>query len=73
MVESKGKHLRETLDTRYKRDMAKVFGEIGREVRWQDLGEGFEKNRFRFQVFDESEWADRDWQGEAREALAQYG
>jgi type III restriction enzyme len=73
VVESKGKHLRETLDTRYKRDMAKVFGEIGREVRWQDLGEGFEKNRFRFQVFDESEWADRDWQGEAREALAQYG
>ncbi len=53
--------------------MARVFEEIGREVSWQDLGEGFEKNRFRFQIFDESEWADKDWQSEVREALDNYG
>ena len=40
---------------------------------WQDLGEGFDHNRFRFQVFDEADWADRDWQTQVRETLAQYG
>lgn len=73
VVESKGKHLRETLDSRYKREVAKVFEDIGREVCWQDLGEGFDHNRFRFQVFDEADWADRDWQTQVRETLAHYG
>ena len=38
---------------------------------WQDLGEGFDHNRFRFQVFDEADWADRDWQTQVHETLAQ--
>lgn len=50
-----------------------MFEEVGREVCWQDLGEGFDHNRFRFQVFDEADWADRDWQNQVRETLERYG
>jgi type III restriction enzyme len=62
VVESKGKHLAGNLDTEYKKDLADRFEEVGREVYWQHLAEGFHKNHFRFQVIDEGDYSHRGWQ-----------
>jgi type III restriction enzyme len=61
IVESKGKHLKGNVDTEYKRAVAHVFEEIGKQVTWQELGEGFDEHCFRFQVLDQGDYADRDW------------
>jgi type III restriction enzyme len=61
VIESKGKHLAGSEDTKHKRKVAEIFSSLGKEVTWQDLGAGFEKHKFRFQVLDEGEYADRDW------------
>jgi type III restriction enzyme len=53
VVESKGQHLSGNPDTEYKRKMAGHFEKIGKEVSWQKLGEGFDKQEFRFQILDE--------------------
>jgi type III restriction enzyme len=53
VVESKGKHLAGNLDTEYKRKIAGVFEKMGKKVSWQKLGEGFDKQQFRFQILDE--------------------
>jgi len=65
VLESKGKHLKGSEDTNYKRSVADYFEKTGRKVKWQELGTEFEDHRFRLQVLDEGEYADRDW----REAL----
>ena len=41
----------------------------GRKVKWQELGQEFEDHRFRFQVLDEGEYADRDWREELKRLL----
>lgn len=64
VVESKGKNLKGNEDTNYKRDIGRVFQEIGQQVTWQELGAGFQDETFRFQVLDEGEYADRDWRGD---------
>jgi type III restriction enzyme len=61
VIESKGKHLAGSEDTKHKRKVAEIFSSLGKEVTWQDLGAGFEKHQFRFQVLDEGDYADRDW------------
>jgi type III restriction enzyme len=53
VVESKGRHLKGNPDTDYKRKMADYFEKVGKKVSWQELGEGFDKHQFRFQVLDE--------------------
>ena len=53
VVESKGRHLAGNADTEYKRKIADYFGKIGEKVSWQKLGEGFDKQEFRFQILDE--------------------
>jgi type III restriction enzyme len=53
VVESKGQHLAGNPDTEYKRKIAGHFEKIGKEVSWQKLGEGFDKQEFRFQILDE--------------------
>src|SRR5256885_10355992 len=53
VVESKGQHLAGNPDTSYKRKIADYFEKVGRKVTWQKLGEGFDHQRFRFQVLDE--------------------
>jgi len=69
VVESKGKQLRGNLDTDYKRRVADYFTRIGREVTWQELGEGFEKHCFRFQILDQGDYADRDWRDDLSRML----
>ena len=62
VVESKGHHLEGNADTTYKRKIAKRFEEVGSQVSWQELGEGFDKQQFRFQVLDEGvyeNWRER--------------
>jgi type III restriction enzyme len=53
VVESKGQHLSGNPDTEYKRKIAGHFEKIGKEVSWQKLGEGFDKQEFRFQILGE--------------------
>jgi len=69
VVESKGKQLKSNLDTDYKRRVADYFTKIGREVTWQELGEGFEKHCFRFQILDQGDYADRDWRDDLSRML----
>ncbi len=69
VVESKGKQLKGNSDTEYKRNVADYFTRIGREVTWQELGEGFEKHCFRFQVLDQGDYADRDWRDDLNRML----
>jgi len=69
VVESKGKHLKGSEDTAYKRSVAQYFGKIGRKVSWQKLGEDFQDNTFRFQILDEGEYEDRDWRDDLRRLL----
>jgi type III restriction enzyme len=69
VVESKGKHLKGSADTEYKRDVASYFEGCGREVTWQELGEGFDRHRFRFQVLDEGDYADRSWRDDLERLL----
>jgi type III restriction enzyme len=66
VVESKGAHLKGNEDTTYKRYLGKIFQELGQQVSWQELGEGFESQKFRFQVLDEGEYADRDWHADLK-------
>jgi type III restriction enzyme len=69
VVESKGKHLKGNEDTNYKRSIADYFGKVGHKVSWQKLAEDFLDHRFRVQVLDEGEYADRDWRDELKKQL----
>ena len=69
VVESKGKHLKGSEDTNYKRRVAGYFGKVGRKVPWQKLGEGFQDETFRIQVLDEGEYEDRDWRTDLKKLL----
>lgn len=69
VVESKGKQLKGSLDTEYKRHIADYFTQVGREVTWQELGEGFEKHCFRFQILDQGDYADKDWRDDLNRML----
>lgn len=55
VLETKGGHLAGEERTKYTRELADYFEKLGRAVTWQDLGKGFEKQRFRFQVLDQTE------------------
>jgi type III restriction enzyme len=61
VLESKGRQLRGNTDTEYKREVARLFEEVGKQVSWQQLGEGFADHCFRFQVLDQGDSADWDW------------
>jgi type III restriction enzyme len=71
VVESKGKHLKGSEDTKYKRSVADYFGKVGHKVPWQKLAQDFKDNTFRVQVLDEGEYADRDWKDELKRLLEQ--
>ena len=53
VVESKGRHLSGNPDTEYKRKIAGHFEKMEKKVSWQKLDEGFDKQKFRFQILDE--------------------
>lgn len=73
VVESKGKHLKGSEDTKYKREIAKVFEDVGHEVTWQELGEGFQNHEFRFQILHEGEYAHKNWDEDLNKLLSQPG
>ncbi len=69
VIESKGRQLRGNTDTEYKRELAHLFEEVGKQVTWQQLGEGFDKHCFRFQVLDQGDTADKDWRDDLERLL----
>lgn len=69
VVESKGKHLKGSEDTTYKRKVAEYFGKVGQKVPWQKLAKDFQDDEFRFQVLDEGDYADRDWRDALKKML----
>ena len=69
VVESKGKHLKGNEDTNYKRKVARYFEQVGYKVPWQKLAADFQDETFRFQVLDEGEYKDRDWQVDLKKLL----
>lgn len=69
VLEAKGKQLKGNEDTNYKRQVADYFEKTGKKVTWQQLGEGFESHQFRFQVLDEGDYEDKDWQDELKQLL----
>ena len=69
VVESKGKQLKGSEDTIYKREIARIFENIGQKITWQELGEGFRDRTFRFQILDEGEYHDKDWHDQLKAAL----
>jgi hypothetical protein len=52
-TDAQGQHLAGNPDTQYKRKIADYFERIGKRVSWQQLGEGFDRQQFRFQILDE--------------------
>jgi type III restriction enzyme len=69
VVESKGKQLKGSEDTSYKRKVAEYFGRIGHKVPWQKLSKDFADETFRVQVLDEGEYEDKDWRADLRKLL----
>ena len=69
VLDSKGKHLKGSEDTNYKRRVADYFGKAGKKVTWQQLGEGFESHQFRLQILDEGDYEDRNWRNELTRLL----
>jgi len=58
VVETKGVHLREFEDTKYKRSVFKFCNDLGKKVEWKELNKEFSKG-IEFQVIDEKEWQRR--------------
>jgi len=69
VIESKGEHLKGSEDTRYKRALAELFDECGREVTWQEISGGFAERKFRFQVLDEGDYTRDEWKDELEALL----
>jgi type III restriction enzyme len=67
VVESKGKHLSGNPDTEYKQKIAGAFEKIGKKVSWQKLGQGFDKQQFRFQILDEGQY--ESWKDELNKVI----
>ncbi len=56
VVESKGRHLADNEDTKYKEGVAEAFESLGKKVSWRDLGKEFSDRVFRFQVIDQGKF-----------------
>ena len=69
VLESKGKQLKGSEDTNYKRELARIFEDIGKKVTWQELGEGFRDRTFRFQILDEGEYMGEGWHEQLKRIL----
>ena len=69
VLDSKGARLKGNDDTKYKRRVADYFGMAGKNVTWQQLGEGFESHQFRFQILDEGDYQDKDWRDALKNLL----
>lgn len=70
VVESKGKQLKSNEDTNYKRDVARLFSDVGRQMTWQQLSDDFKDHQFCFHILDEAQEQGRDWKDELQSILA---
>lgn len=61
VIESKGKQLKGSEDTSYKRHLSRLFEECGQEVTWQEISTGFAERKFRFQILDEGDYTGEEW------------
>jgi type III restriction enzyme len=59
ILETKGLHLIESDDTHYKRKIFDVCNELGRKVRWEDLGAEFKYQQVLFHVISDMEWKNK--------------
>jgi len=73
VVESKGRHLKGNEETEYKRDVARLFSEVGKQVSWQQLGDDFKDHQFCFHILDEAQEEGRDWKDELQGILSSNG
>lgn len=70
VVESKGTQLKGNPDTEYKRDVARLFSEVGKQVSWQQLGDEFKDHQFCFHILDQAQEEGRDWKDELATILS---
>lgn len=56
VLETKGVHLKENEDTRYKKNVFDLCNELGAKKRWNELFNEFPDHKFEFQVIYEDEW-----------------
>lgn len=59
VLETKGVHLKENDDTRYKKDVFALCNELGARKPWKELFDEFPNHDFEFQVIFEDEWQSR--------------
>ncbi|MGI8924275.1 MAG: hypothetical protein ACR2HJ_09620 [Fimbriimonadales bacterium] len=57
---SKGRHLADNPDTKYKEAPMEYLSKAGERVSWKGLGEEFANHTFRFQVIDQGKY-DHNW------------
>lgn len=56
VLETKGVHLKENDDTRYKKNVFALCNELGAKKAWKELFDEFPNHNFEFQVVYEDEW-----------------
>ncbi|HMW38039.1 MAG: DEAD/DEAH box helicase family protein [Saprospiraceae bacterium] len=56
VLETKGVHLKENDDTRYKKNVFALCNELGAKKAWKELFDEFPDHNFEFQVVFEDEW-----------------
>ena len=56
VLETKGVHLKENDDTRYKKNVFALCNELGAKKAWKELFDEFPDHNFEFQVVYEDEW-----------------
>lgn len=59
VLETKGVHLKENEDTRYKKSVFALCNELGAKKTWKELFDEFPDNSFKFQVVFEDEWQNK--------------
>lgn len=59
VLETKGIHLKENDDTRYKKDVFALCNELGSKKAWEELFDEFPDHDFKFQVVFEDEWQNK--------------
>ncbi len=59
VLETKGIHLAESEDTKYKRNVFALCNELGAKKEWKELFDEFPDHSFEFQVVFEDEWQNR--------------
>ena len=71
MLETKGRHLLGNADTEYKRNVARIYSEVGREVTWQQLSDDLGESTVTFHVLGQGVTEGRGCPPELLELLSE--